>query len=181
MKKLFGHFMTISKHKGIVMWLCFRCGYYKQGLLHDLSKYSFSEFITGVRYFQGNRSPNGVDKMLHGYSAAWLHHKGRNKHHWEYWTDVSKGQFVPLQMPVNYVIEMYCDRVAATKTYLKKDYTKESPLEYYQRNYNHVIMDDKSRALIELILKHMAKHGLDETIRFIKSDIKTKGYEILRD
>ena len=48
----FGHLHTINTHKLEVMKNCFRVGLYKQGLLHDLSKYSFSEFIPGVKYYQ---------------------------------------------------------------------------------------------------------------------------------
>ena len=43
------HFLTITHHKLLVMRYCFRVGLYKQGLLHDLSKYSPTEFITGIR------------------------------------------------------------------------------------------------------------------------------------
>ena len=57
--------------------------------MHDLSKYSREEFWTGVRYYQGNRSPNAAERETVGFSKAWLHHKGRNKHHYEYWIDVS--------------------------------------------------------------------------------------------
>ena len=82
-----GHFKTITKHKLLVMRLCFSEGLYKQGLLHDLSKYSFTEFKTGIKYYRGYKSPNGVERILTGTSPAWLHHKGRNKHHFEYWCD----------------------------------------------------------------------------------------------
>lgn len=179
MHNLWGHFTTINKHKYIVTTLCFRCGLYKQGLLHDISKYSLLEFKTGVKYFQGNVSPNGMDKKLHGYSAAWLHHKGRNKHHWEYWLDITYGTCMPVKMPVKYVVEMFCDRVAATKTYWKSDYQSDSPLQYYTRNYGNIIIDNDTRKLLELMLEHMAQHGLDETISFIKSKVLPNGYNIL--
>ena len=66
---------------------CFQVGLYRQGLLHDLSKYSPKELLPGFRYFQGDRSPNDAERKAKGYSSAWLHHKGRNKHHLEYWID----------------------------------------------------------------------------------------------
>ena len=69
------HFLTITKHKCEVMKNCFAVGLYRQGLLHDLSKYSWEEFAIGVKYYQGNRSPNAAEKEEKGYSAAWLHHK----------------------------------------------------------------------------------------------------------
>ena len=81
------HFKTITKHRFLVMKYCFKAGLYWQGLTHDLSKYSPAEFRVGARYFQGDRSPNDIERREKGYSAAWLHHKGRNKHHLEYWID----------------------------------------------------------------------------------------------
>ena len=86
-KNAIGHFKTITKHKLLVMRYCFSIGLYKQGLLHDLSKYSFTEFRTGILYYRGYKSPNGVERIETGTSEAWLHHKGRNKHHFEYWCD----------------------------------------------------------------------------------------------
>ena len=68
------HFCTITKHKFLVMKECFRVGLYRQGLLHDLSKYSWTEFRVGCRYYQGNRSPNNAEREDRGYSSAWLHH-----------------------------------------------------------------------------------------------------------
>ena len=85
--RFWGHLKTITLHKLRVTRLCFKMGLIKQGLLHDLSKYSPVEFWAGVRYFQGNRSPIDAEKEAKGYSEGWLHHKGHNKHHWEYWID----------------------------------------------------------------------------------------------
>ena len=82
-----GHFETITRHKLLVMKYCFECGLYQQGLTHDLSKYSPTEFIPGCIYYQGDHSPNEAERAARGYSSAWLHHKGRNKHHLEYWID----------------------------------------------------------------------------------------------
>mgnify|MGYP006938595370 CR=1 FL=1 len=45
-------------------------------MMHDLSKYSPSEFIPGVKYYQdGHRSPNNAQREDEGVSKAWLHHK----------------------------------------------------------------------------------------------------------
>ena len=121
------HFRTITEHKLLVMRECFQVGLYRQGLLHDLSKYSWEEFSTGVRYYQGNRSPNAAEKEVLGYSGAWLHHKGRNKHHFEYWIDFAPDKSQGLignKMPLKYVIEMVMDRIAASKVYKGKDYKR---------------------------------------------------------
>lgn len=181
MHKLWGHFHTINRHKWLVMKLCFRCGLYRQGLAHDLSKYAPIEFFTGVRYFQGDRSPNAKDRELHGYSAAWLHHKGRNRHHWEYWTELTRGQCVPLLMPVRYVIEMWCDRIAATMVYEKAAYTDQSALNYFLRNYDYVIIHPQTKDLLELMLRWCADQGLDAAIALIKDQVRTKGYDLLKE
>ncbi|MFR3992071.1 MAG: DUF5662 family protein [Angelakisella sp.] len=37
-----------------------------------------------------------------------MRHKGRNRHHFEYWTDVSPvtHQYEPLEMPTEFFVEM---------------------------------------------------------------------------
>ena len=99
-----GHFETITRHKLLVMKYCFACGLYEQGLAHDLSKYSPTEFIPGCIYYQGDHSPNEAERADRGYSSAWLHHKGRNRHHFEYWTDygVSGEGIIGVEMPKKY-------------------------------------------------------------------------------
>ena len=83
------HLCTVHHHRALVRKYCFKLGLYRQGLMHDLSKYSPTEFFVGAKYYQGYRSPNTAERLERGYSSAWLHHKGRNKHHLEYWIDYS--------------------------------------------------------------------------------------------
>lgn len=128
---IWNHFKTITKHRMLVCRHCFQIGLYRQGLTHDLSKYSPEEFFTGVRYYQGTRSPNAAEREDLGYSKAWLHHKGRNKHHYEYWIDISVRKeegLVGNKMPLRYVAEMICDRIAACEVYKGKAYTSAAPL-----------------------------------------------------
>ncbi len=167
--KLLGHLKTINKHKLLVMKLCFKCGLYKQGLLHDLSKYSFVELKAGAKYYQGNRSPNGVQREEMGYSAAWLHHKGRNKHHWEYWVDFYKDGAIPAKMPINYVGEMFCDRVAATMVYMGKDYHDKAPLDYYNRTRHYYVIEESTDKILVDILTYLQDNGLDKTLVYIKN------------
>ena len=111
------HLKTINHHKWLVMKNCFRVGLYKQGLLHDLSKYSWAEFSVGVKYYQGDRSPNDAEREDKGYTSAWLHHKGRNKHHLEYWVDYStdhSGALAGCKMPAKINITI----TAATDNHL---------------------------------------------------------------
>lgn len=166
--KAIQHFKTITRHKIKVGQLCFRVGLYKQGLLHDLSKYSICEFSTGAKYYQGTKSPNSAERDALGYSLAWLHHKGRNKHHWEFWVDFTRKGIVAAKMPERYVYEMFCDRVAASMIYQGKNYTDASALEYYQGGKDSYIMHPETRALLEELLYYLNDHGLDQTIAYIK-------------
>ena len=107
--KWLAHLKTVNEHRRLVRQGCFRLGLYFQGLIHDLSKYSPSEFLVGAKYYQGYRSPNNAEREAKGYSAAWLHHKGRNKHHYEYWIDYSATEgegMVPARMPARYLAAM---------------------------------------------------------------------------
>ena len=116
--KAIEHLRTINHHKLLVMKGCFKVGLYRQGLMHDLSKYTPSEFLVGCKYYQGNRSPNNAEREATGVSSAWLHHKGRNKHHYEYWIDYSLNKeegIVGMRMPTRYVVEMFVDRVSASR------------------------------------------------------------------
>ena len=166
------HLKTITQHKIKVTWLCFRCHLFKQGLLHDLSKYSYIELKTGFKYYQGYRSPIDAEKEEKGYSLGWLHHKGRNKHHWEYWLDFGKDGIYPCQMPVNYVIEMFCDRVAAIMIYQKEKYTDSSALDYYIQGRDKILIHPNTDALIFSLLTYLSKNGLDKTIEYIKKEVK---------
>lgn len=172
--KFFSHLRTINHHKWLVLKHCFKAGLYKQGLLHDLSKYTPSEFLVGVRYYQGHRSPNEAERLEKGYSAAWLHHKGRNKHHLEYWTDYAPDgdhAMRGVKMPVKYVVEMFCDRVAASKTYRKELYTDRDPFEYYDRAKEHYLLHPETRALLESLLIKLRDEGEDATFAYIRKQV----------
>lgn len=173
--KLIKHFMTISKHKWYVFKYCFKSGLFFQGLVHDLSKYSFTEFFKGVKYFNGKRSPIGVERRTIGYSKAWLHHKGRNKHHPEYWIDLDLNtmQYVSIVMPKRYVAECFLDHLAASKVYNKKDYKKELLYDYYhQKEKAYVPMHTASRKLFEMLLDLYMEKGEKEVFKYIKKNLK---------
>lgn len=170
--------MTITKHKKLVCEGCFKAGLYYQGIVHDLSKYSPSEFLVGVRYYQGTRSPNNAEREDHGYSAAWLHHKGRNKHHYEYWIDYNtRGEepgedvMIPVEMPYRYFAEMVIDRIAASKVYKGKDYTDASPLDYFNSGIEMVPMHPNTRRDLLRYLRFLARHGEEKTYRLIRHEM----------
>ncbi len=173
--KAWNHFKTITYHKFLVMKGCFKVGLYYQGMMHDLSKYSLSEFLVGARYYQGNRSPNNAEREAIGYSSAWLHHKGRNKHHYEYWIDYSTkdiaGGMAPAPMPVKYVVEMLMDRIAASKVYNKERYTDASPWEYYAKGREKVPLHPKTKKLLEKLLHMLSERGEDYTFAYIRKKL----------
>ena len=162
--------MTITRHRHAVIKNCFKAGIGFQGLFHDLSKYSPSEFFYGCKFYQGTRSPNEGEREDHGFSYAWMHHKGRNKHHFEYWTDYNPTtkRMEPVKMPLRYVKEMFCDRVAASKIYMKENYTDASPLEYFLRAKGRRIIDPQTAALLEKLLRMLAAKGEDKTFAYIR-------------
>lgn len=172
------HFKTISYHKYLVAKGCFKVGLYKQGILHDMSKFSPSEFLMGIRYYQGNRSPNNAEREEKGYSSAWLHHQGRNKHHYEYWvdycTDGLPGVMAPVPMPDKYIAEMIMDRIAASKVYRGKEYTPADPLAYYEKGAERIPMHPETKKKLERMLKMLAEKGEEETFRCIKEELVKK-------
>ena len=175
LQKILGHFRTITHHCHLVLRGCFRVGLYRQVLCHDLSKYSPIEFWTGVRYYQGTRSPNAAEREEKGYSEAWMHHKGRNRHHFEYWTDLnmSTGRYEPVPMPPRYLAEMVMDRIAACRTYQGAAYTDASPLDYFERARETRLIHPKTGAQLAYLLQMLAQRGEQETFRFIRTTVLT--------
>ena len=169
-----GHLKTVCHHKNLVMRHCFRLGLYWQGLTHDLSKFSPVEFLVGARYFQGDRSPNDAERQDRGCSYAWLHHKGRNRHHLEYWIDYAPGGkhgMCGMKMPARYLVEMFCDRVAASKTYRGADYTDRDPYDYYMKSRDHYLLHPETRAQLEQMLTILKDQGEDAAFRWIREHV----------
>lgn len=170
--KVLEHFKTITNHKILVMKGCFKIGLYKQALLHDMSKYSPTEFFVGCKYYQGMRSPNNAEREVKSYSESWMHHKGRNKHHYEYWTDYSidgKG-IIPVPMPRKYVAEMFVDRVSASKIYEKENYNQTKPLQYFIKGKVHYHMAVQTSDELEMLLKMLAEKGEKVTCQYIRNE-----------
>ena len=137
------------------MKYCFKVGLYKQGLLHDLSKYSPTEFLVGAKYYQGTRSPNNAEREATGVSTSWLHHKGRNKHHFEYWVDYGIGAehvLAGMPMPRKY-------------------------LEYFMKGKDRLwFIHPDTSAQIEYLLRMLAVKGEKKTLWYIKHVyLKNKG------
>ena len=169
--RLFKHFITINKHRWIVRKICFKIGWYWQGLTHDLSKYSWVEFVNGAKYYLGTKSPTIAEREDKGYSAAWMHHKGRNKHHFEYWFYANeKGIYVPIKMPIKYLKEMFADRVAASKVYKGKDYSEDYPLEYLLTHRGKEMLHPESFEKLKEWLTLLKDKGEKETCKIIRKE-----------
>ena len=171
--KFFQHLRTINHHKWLVLKGCFRVGLYWQGLTHDLSKYSPTEFFRGVHYFQGTRSPNTAEREEKGYSEAWMHHKGRNKHHYEYWTDLNREtrRYESVPMPRKYLVEMVMDRRAACIVYQGKDYQPGSALTYLEKSIERNLMHPETQRQLIYILTMLRDKGEKKTFRYLRKSV----------
>ena len=164
------HFQTITHHRWLVMKYCFRVGLIWQGLTHDLSKYSWTEFRVGAKYWTGDKSPNMAERRELGYSTAWMHHKGRNKHHFEYWVDYRPGTriYTPGQMPPRYLVEMCMDRIAACRVYNGAAYTDGDALAYLDRSSEYQMMHPVTHQQLRFLLTMLRDHGEQALFAFIR-------------
>lgn len=174
------HLKTVNRHRRLVRRYCFKLGLYWQGLTHDLSKYSPTEFWRSAKYYQGFRSPNDQERSETGVSLSWLHHKGRNRHHFEYWTDYSPtGEgIVGVEMPRKYVAEMFCDRLAASKVYRGKDFNPGDPYQFYLRGKDRrLLIHPATAALLETMLLKLRDEGEDAAFAYIRQEILGKSQD----
>lgn len=171
------HFRTITHHRHLVCRYCWRLGLIRQGLTHDLSKYSPTEFIPGAIYYQGDKSPNDAERDARGLSLAWLHHKGRNRHHLEYWVDYRRepdGTWVygGNRMPIRFIAEMFCDRIAASKIYLGENYHDGAPYEYYASHEMSLLVHPDTAAEIEKMLTILRDEGEDAAFAYVRARLR---------
>ena len=159
MSKRWNHFKTIVIHKYYVGKYCFMCKLYWQGIVHDLSKFSPTEFEESVKYYNGRISPIIKAKYDKGYSEAWQHHKGRNKHHYEYWTDNYDNGTTTIKIPFKYVLEMICDFFGAGIAYNKDKKDEKalikSEIAWWNSRKNKAFMHKDTKLLITIILNKM--------------------------
>ncbi|MBR5289226.1 MAG: catalase [Clostridia bacterium] len=174
--RFFGHLKTVTRHRHLVFCGCVRAGIPLQGLLHDLSKFSPTEFLPGVRFYDGHHSPTEDERRLSGYSRAWMHHKGRNKHHWEYWTDYysAQGQYEPVPMPRRYLAEMVCDRMAASKVYKGAEYSDACPVEYLLKGKMRKLMHPQTLDELTHFLSLLRDEGEDRMFAALRAWVREK-------
>lgn len=98
-----------------------------------------------------------------GYSKAWLHHKGRNKHHFEYWYDFNTPDKTPV-IPYKYVAEMICDNLAASLTYNKKNWSADDQLNYFLNRTDLDYLNEKVKNILIEVYEDIVKDGINKTI-----------------
>jgi hypothetical protein len=174
LKNFVSHLSLVLRHKWRVFINCARCGIVWRGLVHDLSKFSPTEFFESVKYYQGDRSPIGACRRATGKSEAWLHHKGRNKHHIEYWLDPECS--VTPMMPYKYAVECACDKLAATYVYAGGKYENYLPLHHWKLHGNKVDGNPKTMAFLEEVFLDVERHGEDYVLN--KTYMKNKFHEV---
>ena len=155
-KNIFLHFGLVCNHKWKVFKLCCKIGEPWRGLVHDFSKFSPTEFIESCKYYVGIHSPITEAKKDKGYSEAWLHHKGRNKHHPEYWVDDIAPDKTPI-IPYKYAAEMICDKLAAGIIYKGKEWTKDYELQYWLNERDKTLVNDQVEALITEVFTQVSE------------------------
>lgn len=170
--KFFAHLRTVLLHKWEVFKLMRACGKGWQGFWHDMSKFSPVEFFESVKYYDGTQSPINLAREDKGYSAAWLHHKGRNKHHSQYWIDYSFGNITCAEIPWKYLLEFICDGVAAGKVYCKnagKEWTEDNPLDYWIRVDSKSVINNNTKVKIEFYYSFIKYYGLKDFCYWVKN------------
>lgn len=162
LKNIYLHFKKICIHKYWVGYYCFKAGIPIQGILHDLSKFSPTEFWESVKYYQGTYSPIDACKKKKGYSNAWLHHRGRNKHHWEYWCDNFEKGTQPVEMPYRYAVEMFCDFMGAGRAYNGKNFSYKKELDWWNEKKKVAVIAPKTMGFIDRAMKECTKLNQNE-------------------
>lgn len=163
MEKAWKHFLLITKHRWEVFKLCCRAGIPFRGIIHDLSKYSPTEFLESIKYYNGIKSPVTVAREVQGYSLCFIHHTTHNKHHAEHWFDILAKDRAPI-IPYKYMAEMICDKIAAGKVYSGKDYVDSEPLEFFLKCKDKLYMNDKIYEYTKTVLEQLSKEGIKKTI-----------------
>ena len=162
-KNFFEHLHLVNKHRYLVFKLALKAGIPYRGLVHDLSKYSPTEFIESVKYYDGKISPISVSKKENGYSKGWLHHRGRNKHHFEYWYDFAARDKTPV-IPYKYTVEMICDTLAAGMAYKGKDWKQTDQLKYFENRNDKEYLNESIKEVLMEVYRQVGEYGIDKTI-----------------
>ena len=160
LKNIIKHTKLVLKHKWYVFIYCTKLGMPLRGLMHDMSKFSPTEFFESIKYYSGVKSPITISRQANGYSKAWLHHKGRNKHHTEYWVDINAPEVTPI-IPYKYVAEMICDKMSASKVYNGKNWNKTMQIEYWNKEKQRVRVNKHVEEMLTEVFQQVAEKGIN--------------------
>lgn len=155
LKKIFGHLHTIHIHRKWVRKYCNWAGIRWRGLKHDLSKYSPTEFFESARYWTGTCSPINTCKKQNGWSRAWLHHKGRNSHHYEYWQDNFDKGGEALLMPMDDFVEQVCDFLAAAHAYQGDNFSYTAERIWWENKRKTCAMHENNKTMLDIIFSDL--------------------------
>jgi len=158
LKKCAGHLVKISKHKMVVAKCCNLAGIPVRGFFHDLSKYNPKEFLEYAKYYGEDRSPVDICKEKNGYCKSWMHHRGHNSHHYEYWIDKLDKGGEPLIMPYKDTVEMICDWIGAGMVYEKSSWNCKRPYEWWMNKKKTAKIHPRIMQFIDFILLDIKVH-----------------------
>ena len=147
MKVQSDYLVYLLRHKWFVFIECLKLGIPWLGIMHDISKFSLSEFPFSARRYFGD----ATEQVKQEYKYSWLHHQHHNKHHWIYWvvfTPLPKQEYSEkdgcLPMPDRYAREMLADWTGSGKTFRKPD-TKG----WYESQKDKILLHPYTRSWIE--------------------------------
>lgn len=153
MMKYIRYVLRVLRHKFWVARYCFKAGLYWRGIIHDLSKFSPSEFGAYARYCAEDHPS---DQVKQEFEKARLHHQKHNSHHYEYWVTDDK----PTLMPLEDVLELVCNYLGAKKSAVVSTFT-------YTKAFNSWMKKDRLEAktqmhpvvfhFVEIILRTCSK------------------------
>lgn len=122
MLKHLKYFSYLTRHKWFVFLECCKRGLVWQGIFHDISKFLPDEWFPYVNHFysKGYSIKRGSDSTGYykptnsgdpKFDKAWLLHKNRNKHHWQYWSLMEDDniKIKTFEMDRTAMIECLCD------------------------------------------------------------------------
>ena len=68
--------------------------------------------------------------------------------------------------------EMFCDRLAASKIYLKEKYTDASPFEYYDNAREVMLIHPETAAELEKMLLTLKNEGEEAAFAYVRRRLK---------
>ena len=173
----FKHLKVVLKHKHNVLRYASKLGIFWTGLVHDLTKFSPTEFNRSVKYFDGRRSPTIIERKSHdNFSYICVAHTGRNKHHWQYWVDYTRDDIVVNVIPYKHALEYVADVLSASKVYNPKDFTLMVAHDYFKEHSKTYLMHPATKEFILWTIKEAYDNGF----KAVKKSITKHKYEEIK-